>query len=88
MTYVNNTGKHDDSFYNSSKHNTQMMIRNKKLSAGVTQLEYVVEQIVNLAETKDKNGKYIFESTEQIFRDPLPLMLLDSEDEFNQWNEV
>ena len=64
------------------------MARNKKLSTGVTQLEYVAEQIVQLAGQRTKSGKPIFEIPEQIFRDPLPLMLSDSGDVFNQWNEV
>lgn len=88
MTYVTNTGKYNSEFYNSSKHNTLMMARNKKLSTGVTQLEYVAEQIVQLAGQRTKSGKPIFEIPEQIFRDPLPLMLSDSGDVFNQWNEV
>lgn len=88
MTYVTNTGKYNSEFYNSSKHNTRMMARNKKLSTGVTQLEYVVEQIVQLAGQRTKSGKPVFETPEQIFRDPLPLLLSDSGDVFNQWNEV
>lgn len=88
MTYVTNTGKYNSEFYNSSKHNTRMMARNKKLSTGVTQLEYVVEQIVQLAGQRTKSGKPVFETAEQIFRDPLPLLLSDSGDVFNQWNEV
>lgn len=88
MTYVTNTGKYNSEFYNSSKHNTRMMARNKKLSTGVTQLEYVVEQIVQLAGQRTKSGKPVFETPEQIFRDPLPLLLSDSGDDFNQWNEV
>ncbi len=88
MTYVTNTGKYNSEFYNSSKHNTRMMARNKKLSTGVTQLEYVVEQIVQLAGQRTKSGKPAFETPEQIFRDPLPLLLSDSGDVFNQWNEV
>lgn len=88
MTYVTNTGKYNSEFYNSSKHNTRMMARNKKLSTGVTQLEYVAEQIVQLAGQRTKSGKPVFETPEQIFRDPLPLLLSDSGDVFNQWNEV
>lgn len=88
MTYVTNTGKYNSEFYNSSKHNTRMMARNKKLSTGVTQLEYVAEQIVQLAGQRTKSGKPVFETPEQIFRDPLPLLLSDSGDFFNQWNEV
>lgn len=77
MTYVTNTGSFIRDFYDSSKDNDIQKAKNKRLSAGVTQLEYVVEKIIDLASE--------FESPEMIFQDPLPTELTDDEDEFNEW---
>lgn len=77
MTYVTNTGSFIRDFYDSSKDNDIQKAKNKRLSAGVTQLEYVVEKIIDLASE--------FESPEMIFQDPLPTALTDDEDEFNEW---
>lgn len=77
MTYVTNTGSFIRDFYDSSKDNDIQKAKNKRLSAGVTQLEYVVEKIIDLASE--------FDSPEMIFQDPLPTELTDDEDEFNEW---
>lgn len=49
MTYVTNTGSFVTDFYDSSKDNNIQKEKNKRLSAGVTQLEYVVEKIIGLS---------------------------------------
>ena len=77
MTYVTNTGNYIKDFYDSSKDNDIQKAKNKRLSAGVTQLEYVVEKIIDLASE--------FELPEMIFQDPLPTELTDEKDEFNEW---
>ena len=80
MTYVTNTGAFDKEFYDSSKDNDIQKAKNKRLSAGVTQLEYVVEKIIDLATE--------FELPEMIFQEPLPTELNDDNDEYNEWNGV
>ena len=79
MTYVTNTGCFIKDFYDSSKDNDIQKAKNKRLSAGVTQLEYVVEKIIDLASESD------FELPEMIFQEPLPTELTDDMDEFNEW---
>ena len=79
MTYVTNTGSFIKDFYDSSKDNDIQKAKNKRLSAGVTQLEYVVEKIIELASESD------FELPEMIFQEPLPTELTDDTDEFNEW---
>ena len=80
MTYVTNTGTFVKDFYDSSKDNDIQKAKDKRLSAGVTQLEYVVEKIIDISSE--------FELPEKIFQDPLPTELTDDEDEFNDWIEV
>lgn len=80
MTYVTNTGAFDKEFYDSSKDNDIQKAKNKRLSAGITQLEYVVEKIIDLAAE--------FELPEMIFQEPLPTELNDDNDEYNEWNGV
>ena len=80
MTYVTNTGTFVKDFYDSSKDNDIQKAKDKRLSAGVTQLEYVVEKIIDISSE--------FELPEKIFQDPLPTELTDDEDEFNGWIEV
>ena len=80
MTYVTNTGTFAKDFYDSSKDNDIQKAKDKRLSAGVTQLEYVVEKIIDISSE--------FELPEKIFQDPLPTELTDDEDEFNDWIEV
>lgn len=80
MTYVTNTGVFAKNFYDSSKDNDVQKAKNKLLSAGVTQLEYVVEKIIGLAPE--------FEIPEMIFQEPLPIELTDDNDEYNEWNGV
>lgn len=82
MTYVTSTGVFDKDFYDSSKDNDIQKAKNKRLSAGVTQLEYVVEKIIELAASDE------FELPEKIFQDPLPTELSDDDDEYNEWNGV
>lgn len=79
LTYVTNTGSFIKDFYDSSKDNDIQKAKNKRLSAGVTQLEYVVEKIIDLASESD------FELPEMIFQEPLPTELTDDMDEFNEW---
>lgn len=80
MTYVTNTGTFIKDFYDSSKDNDIQKAKNKRLSAGVTQLEYVVEKIIDLSPE--------FDIPEKIFQDPLPTELTDENDEYNKWNGV
>lgn len=82
MTYVTSTGVFDKDFYDSSKDNDIQKAKNKRLSAGVTQLEYVVEKIIELAESDE------FELPEKIFREPLPTEITDENNEYNEWNGV
>ena len=80
MTYVTNTGAFVKDFYDSSKDNDIQKAKNKRLSAGVTQLEYVVEKIIDLASD--------FECPEKIFQEPLPTELTDDYDQYNEWMGV
>ena len=80
MTYVTSSGPFIKDFYDSSKDNEIQKAKNKRLSAGVTQLEYVVEKIIELSSE--------FDRPELIFQDPLPTELTDDNDEFNEWNGV
>ena len=88
MTFVTNTGTYDKEFYDSSKDNDLQKAKNKAMSAGITQLEYVVEKIIELAEETDENGKLRFEIPEKIFQEPLPVELSDDNDEYNEWKGV
>lgn len=88
MTYVTNTGEFNTKFYDSSKDNDILKARNKAMSAGITQLEYVVEMIIKLVENEN------IPKPEKIFQDPLPIILSDDhedndkEKDFNEWSEV
>ena len=88
MTYVTNTGTYDKEFYDSSKDNDLQKARNKRLSAGITQLEYVVEKIIELAGETDASGRPVFDIPEKIFQEPLPVELNDDNDEYNEWKGV
>lgn len=88
MTYVTNTGEFISDFYDSTKHNDVLKAKNKKLSFGITQLEYVVEKIIEITSQKTSNGTNKYDVPEKIFLEPLPVLLSDDNDEFNEWNEV
>ena len=88
MTYVTNTGTYDKEFYDSSKDNDLQKARNKRLSAGITQLEYVVEKIIELAGETDASGRPVFDIPEKIFQEPLPVELNDDNDTYNEWKGV
>lgn len=88
MTYVTNSGAYDKEFYDSSKDNDIQKAKNKRMSAGITQLEYVVEKICELAAERDEKGKLRFEIPEMIFQEPLPIVLTDDNDEYNEWKGV
>ena len=88
MTYVTNTGEFISDFYDSAKHNEVLKAKNKKLSFGITQLEYVVEKIIEITSQKTSNGVNKYDVPEKIFLEPLPVLLSDDNDEFNEWNEV
>ena len=80
MTYVTNTGTFVKDFYDSSKDNDIQKAKDKRLSAGVTQLEYVVEKIIDISSE--------FELPEKHFQATLPTKLTDDEDELNGRIEV
>ena len=48
----------------------------------------VVEKIIEITSQKTSNGTNKYDVPEKIFLEPLPVLLSDDNDEFNEWNEV